>query len=97
MALKKIIELQGSSFLNTSFGPVKTGDGKVVMAAYIKVANIAGDKERVNATVTFSDTDIQFSKNYSAPVSTEDSAPNFIKQVYEYLKTLPEFENSEDC
>ena len=97
MALKKIIELQGSSFLNTPYGPVKTGEDKVAIAAYIKVASISGDKSRLNAAVTFSDTAIQFSKNYSVPVSTDDIAPNFIKQVYEYLKTLPEFENSEDC
>lgn len=29
--------------------------------------------------------------------SVTDDAPNDIKQCYEYLKTLPEFENAVDC
>jgi len=97
MALKKIIELQGSSFLNTSYGQIKIGEDKVAIAAYIKVISISGDKNTIDASVTFVNKDIKFTKNYSVPVSTEDNASNFIKQVYEYLKTLPEFENSEDC
>ena len=29
--------------------------------------------------------------------SVEEGAENFIKQAYEYLKTLPEFEGATDC
>jgi hypothetical protein len=97
MALKKIIELQGSSFLNTSYGQINTGEDKIAIAAYIKVVSISGDKNNLVVNVSFSDKDIKFIKSYSTPVSVEDNAPNFIKQAYEHLKTLPEFENSEDC
>jgi hypothetical protein len=97
MALKKIIELEGDTFLNTPEGNIKTGKSKLAIAAYIKVQNIFGDKNNVNATVIFIDDNIKFSKTYSFLASVADGAPNFIKQAYEYLKTLPEFENSEDC
>jgi hypothetical protein len=97
MALKKIIELEGDTVLNTPYGNVKTGKSKVALAAYIKVQSISGDKNNLNANVIFTDDAIQFSKSYAFPASVADGAPNFIKQAYEYLKTLPEFENSEDC
>jgi hypothetical protein len=97
MALKKIIELEGDTVLNTLYGNVKTGKSKLAIAAYIKVQNVSGNKNNLNATVMFTDDAIQFSKNYAFPASVADGAPNFIKQAYEYLKTLPEFENSEDC
>jgi hypothetical protein len=97
MALKKIIELQGSSFLDTSYGRIKTGEDKLAIAAYIKVENVSGNKSNINATVSFTDNAIHLSKTYNFPASVDSAAPNFIKQTYEYLKTLPEFENSEDC
>jgi hypothetical protein len=97
MALKKTIELEGSSFLNTSHGQVKTGEAKIAINAYIKIHSLSGDKNNLSVNVSFSDKNVDFIKNYPVPVSTEANAPNFIKQSYEYLKTLPEFENSEDC
>ena len=97
MALKKIIELEGDTVLNTPYGRIKTSQSKVAIAAYIKVQSISGDKYNINATVMFTDDNIQFNKQYDFPASVVDGAPNYIKQAYTYLKTLPEFENSEDC
>jgi hypothetical protein len=97
MALKKIIELEGDTFLNTPYGRVKTSKSKLAIAAYIKVENVSGDKNSIKATVSFTDNAIELNKTYSFPASVDNAAPNFIKQAYEYLKTLPEFENSEDC
>jgi hypothetical protein len=97
MALKKIIELEGDTFLSTPHGSIKTGKSKLAIAAYIKVQNVSGDKNNINATVTFTDDSVKFNKNYTFSASVADGASNFIKQTYEYLKTLPEFENSEDC
>jgi hypothetical protein len=97
MALKKIIELEGDTFLNTPYGSIETGESKLAIAAYIKVQSISGDKNNIDATVMFTDDNVRFSKKYTFSASVADGAPNFIKQAYEYLKTLPEFENSEDC
>jgi hypothetical protein len=97
MALKKIIELEGDIFVNTAYGSISTGTTKLAITAYIKVSKIAGNKDNLNIEVNFSDENIEFNKLYALSVSTEANAPNFIKQAYEYLKTLPEFENSEDC
>jgi hypothetical protein len=97
MALKKIIELEGDTFLNTPYGRIKTGQSKVAIVAYIKVQNVSGDKNNIDVNVIFTDNNIQFNKNYAFPASVVDGAPNYIKQAYAYLKTLPEFENSEDC
>jgi hypothetical protein len=104
MALKKTIELEGNTSVDTVHGSISTGAAKVAVTAYIKVYKVSGDKNSINANVSFtgdevpvSNNKIQFSKQYIVPVSTETNAPNFIKQAYEYLKTLPEFENSEDC
>ena len=97
MALKKIIELEGDTFLSTPYGSIKTGQSKLAIAAYIKVQNVSGNKNSVNVVVSFTDDNIQFSKTYCFSASVDNGAPNFIKQAYEYLKTLSEFENSEDC
>ena len=97
MALKKIIELEGDTFLNTPYGRVKTSKSKLAIAAYIKVENVSGDKNNIIANVSFTDANIEFNKTYPFLASVADNSPNYIKQAYTYLKTLPEFENSEDC
>jgi hypothetical protein len=97
MALKQTIKLQGDGFLNTPYGHVKTGENTVDISAYIKVSSIAGNKNSLNIDVNFFNENIEFNKSYNLPVSVDADAANFIKQAYEYLKTLPEFANSEDC
>jgi hypothetical protein len=97
MALKKIINLTGNRVLQTSFGTVSEGSGTLAIAATIHVIEVAGDKTAVNARVSFTEGAVQFEKIYAVPVSVEDDAPNFIRQAYLHLKTLPEFDNCEDC
>ena len=97
MALRKNIEIDGVCVLQTEFGNVKTGDKKISFLAYIKVENVSGSKTEVRASVNFSNDEISFSKTYDIPVSVEGSSPNFIKQAYEHLKKLPEFEGAVDC
>ena len=97
MALKKIIELEGNTFLKTPYGNINTGESKAAVAAHIKVQHVSGDKNSLTANVAFTGDNIQFNKSYVFATSVEENSPNFIKQAYIYLKTLPEFENSEDC
>jgi hypothetical protein len=97
MALKKIISLTGTRIFKTPFGSIDEGLGTVSIAATIRVSEILATATQISARVNFTDGTITFDKNYVVPTSLEGNDPNFIRQVYLHLKTLPEFSNSEDC
>ena len=97
MALRKIIEAEGNAIIQTDFGHVKNGIQRVSFSAYVKVISISGNKNQITANVQFTGDVAQFSRQYQMLVSTEANALNFIAQVYEHLKTLPEFAGAEDC
>ena len=98
MALRKTISAEGKSVIKTSTGDIiENGTQQVSFSAYIKVVGLSGDKNQVTANVNFKSDVQQFSKQYSVPVSVENGASNFIAQVYEHLKTLPEFAGATDC
>jgi hypothetical protein len=72
--------------------------------AYIRVAELSGSKDILNIRVKWyvnqtarenSSQPLQ-QKEYSFVPSVEDNAYNFIKQGYEYLKTLEEFSTATD-
>jgi hypothetical protein len=97
MALKNIFELEGESTIVTNYGSIIKGNETYNGVFYVKVENIKSDKENAIANVSFKNDKLKFSKNYSLEISIADGAPNFIKQAYIYLKTLPEFANADDC
>ena len=97
MALRKLIEINGRGIVETTLGMIDNGVQQVSFTAYAKVINISGDKNELNAIVHFKGDIQQFNKQYQFKPSTEFDAPNFIKQVYLHLKTLPEFSGAEDC
>lgn len=97
MALRKIIEAEGKAVVQTDIGPIENGTQRVSFSAYVKVVSVSGDKNQINANVNFKGDAQQFTKYYQVPVSVEPNTPNFIAQVYQYLKTLPEFDGAEDC
>jgi len=97
MALRKIIDAEGKSIVQTSFGNIENGTQKVSFSAYVKVMDINGSKSQILANVNFKGNVQQFNKQYQIPVSVETNAPNFIEQVYKHLKALPEFNGAEDC
>ena len=97
MALRKIIEIEGQSIIQTSVGSIDNGTQKISFSAYVKVISISGNKNEIIANVNFKGDTQQFNKQYKVPVSVDANASNFIAQVYEYLKTLPEFDGAEDC
>ena len=66
--------------------------------AYIKVDSVNGNKDTMAASVVFFDQKDGvkcYENTYAFAHSLEDK--NVIQQAYLYLKTLPEFENAEDC
>jgi len=97
MALRKIIEAEGKSIVQTSIGNIENGTQRVSFSAYVKVIEISGDKNQIIANVSFKGDVQQFTKQYTVPVSVEAGASNFIAQVYSHLKTLEEFAGAEDC
>lgn len=97
MALRKIIEAEGPSFIQSPIGVIENGTQKVSFSAYVKVNSVSGDKNQITTNVHFLGDSVQFSKQYQVPVSVEAGAPNFIEQVYQHLKMLPEFSGAEDC
>jgi hypothetical protein len=97
MALRKIIEAEGKSIVQTPIGEIENGTQVVSFSAYIKVSEISGNKNQVLANINFKGDAQQFNKQYVVPVSVENNAANFIAQVYAHLKTLPEFAGAVDC
>jgi hypothetical protein len=95
MALSKKIIIKGeakASYDGITFDvPVEKELGE----CYIKVVNIAGNKEALVFDVIFyKDKEALINKVFNF-VPNLDS--NFIKQAYEYLKTLPEYADAIDC
>lgn len=97
MALRKIINTEGKAVIETLMGAIDNGTQKLSFSAYVKVISISGNKNQVLANVNFAGDILQFSKNYQVPVSVAAGSGNFIEQVYNHLKTLPEFDGAEDC
>lgn len=76
------------------------GHDVVLSDTYCRVSRVVGGKDlmHVNVEVLNGDKDRLFmEKSYSFTPSVEDGSDNFIKQAYEHLKTLEEFDGAEDC
>ena len=97
MSLRKIVEIEGQSFIRSSLGIVETGAQKITFSAVCKVTAIRGNKTELEFDVLFANDINEFQKSYFFQPSVADGSDNFIKQAYLYLKTLPEFSGAEDC
>jgi hypothetical protein len=97
MALRKFIESEGTSVVQTPIGNIANGVQKVSFLAYAKITSIMGNKDFITANVSFQSDAQQFNRQYHIPVSTATGSANFIAQAYEHLKTLPEFAGAVDC
>ena len=66
--------------------------------AYIKVSNLTGSKDQVDAKIcSFSAKNGELLETQYARFVPNMDGGNFIKQAYEHLKTLPEFAGATDC
>lgn len=97
MALRKIVEIEGQSFVKSSLGTVETGTQKITFSAVCKVTAIRGNKTELEFDVSHTNDTNQFHRSYSFQPSVAEGSTNFIKQAYLHLKTLPEFSGAEDC
>lgn len=66
----------------------------VLKDCYIKVETVQGDKETVSFSASL--TSGGFSIRRSFAFSPDMDGPNFIKQAYLHLKSLPEYARGED-
>ena len=97
MALRKMIEIEGEAFVNWPNKVEKLGLQKASFLAYCKIIKLITDKEKALILVKCSDEKFLIEKNYSLAISIADDSPNFIKQAYLHLKTLPEWADATDC
>lgn len=97
MALRKIINVEGEGYINTDSGVISIGPQKSAFNAYCKVAQITANKAEGRVVVQSTADGYNANKQYTVPLSVEDGAPNFIKQAYLHLKTLPDFKDATDC
>lgn len=95
MALSKKLIFVGRSFIETPVGRLDAGENTVEMNAYIKVERVNASKESASADVSFAEGDKSTSSSYTFTPNLDGG--NFIKQAYDYLKTLPEFAGAQDC
>jgi len=85
--VQKISRVNGATFSSDNESRSKL--------CYIKVSEISGNKEEIMFNVLFKSSEFSLHKSYSMIPDLE--GPNFIKQAYLYLKSLPEFEGAVDC
>jgi hypothetical protein len=97
MALRKIVEVEGKSFIQSPIGTIQNGIEKITFVAVCKITSISGDKTDLCVNVLHVGDFARFDRSYSFEPSVADGSENFIKQAYLYLKTLPEFSGAEDC
>ncbi len=103
MALQQNIRIPAGINLNFKYPDFKLctkNTEEILENAYIKVDNQNGNKTNVHLEVgiyTRKEGILVFSSVYNFVPNIEDSAPNFIKQGYEYLKTLDEYKDTIDC
>lgn len=95
MALSKKLTFSGRSFIETPVGRLDAGFASVEMNAYIKVERVSASKDSASADVSFTEGEKKSSSSYTFQPKLDGG--NFIKQAYEYLKTLPEFADAQDC
>jgi len=85
---------------------INLNNSLIINNAYVRIDTINGYKGELTISVnsyvsqeSFIEGDdyLGLTRFYKFIPILEDNSPNFIKQGYEYLKTLPEFENATDC
>ena len=72
--------------------------GLTINDGYLRVTEVAGNKNRVAFSLSYQIAQGEDSvKTQDFDFVPEMSGDNFIRQAYQYLKTLPDFKNAQDC
>lgn len=95
MALKHKFNVSGEMTMRSlQLGNINLGDNSQSLDAVVKVNSVTGTKETATADVRFIVGNNSFAKPYN--FTPKMDGDNFIKQAYLHLKTLPEFNGSQD-
>lgn len=87
MAIKKTLTMENNF-----------GEQSVFNDCYIKVSSVSVTQQNINATVVYMRDKMGKILNTETFYFTPDlQGENFIKQAYQYIKTLPKFSGSVDC
>lgn len=98
MALRKDYEVEATINCATPLGVIDGGTTTLTLSnAYIRIDNVDGGKDAMGLSVSISDGERTLHKSYVFTPSVANDSENFIRQGYEYLKTLPEFAGAADC
>ena len=100
MALQKNINLPAGtnlSFKYTDYTMCTKNIKETLENAYIKIDNITGSKSNIIISIAiynFKNGTVILRKSYNFVPDISENAKNFIKQGYEYLKTLDEYKDA---
>lgn len=71
--------------------------GLTVADGYLRVIEVSGNKQKANFSLAYQNgQDGPMVKTERFSFDADMNGPNFIKQAYLYLKTLPDFVSAED-
>lgn len=94
MALKVTVSKTAPAWADVDGIKISLGERAVSADLYVKVNMVEATKEKGTAHLLLSSEGSAQMQIKQFPVDLD--GPNFIKQAYEYLKTLPEFAGAAD-
>jgi hypothetical protein len=99
MALTKDISLFGcyQFAFDGGVATTQTDATLTIPDAYIVVHSVEGTKQSLSIVVHLRGKDIAVTKLFKFKPTVDGASDNFIKQAYQFLKTLPEFSDATDC
>lgn len=99
MALRKSEIFRGETVIQSAGSFIPTGAiSEVEKSTYCKVSNITGTKDAIMLRLQVIDESSGVELAQKEFVFAPDMAGgNFIRQAYDHLKTLPEFDGAVDC
>jgi hypothetical protein len=99
MALTKDIQFSGAASITSNGATCHVDEMTATFeGCYIRVGSVSSSKTEATAVVSFLESEggkLLYEQIYGFAIDLAGDNP--IKQAYEHLKTLPEFEGAEDC
>lgn len=97
MALKLKKQMTGRTIFFLDKGSFALEENKTIECdVVVRVDSISTIKENTYINVSFNINDYSESKTYSLEINNTENVAT-TRQAYEYLKTLEEFKDAEDC